>query len=81
LLIITQTSLQQSTHDNTKNIQEVAENIDQTTKNIAVNTEDIVQKAREMIVGIAQGILAVQILMFPTGSRGSRSLGQTKPCA
>jgi len=80
LLIITQTSLQQSTYENTKDIQEVARNINLTTQGIAENTEDIAHKAKEMIVSVTWGDTSPNT-HIPQGSRGSRSLGQTQPRA
>jgi len=79
LLIIAQTSLQQGTYENTKDIQEVARNIDLTTQGIAENTEDIAHKAREIIVSMARGAPVVQILTFPKEAADLEVLDKFNP--
>ena len=88
LLTPAQTSLQQTTYENTKDILEVARdthkisgNAEKATKDIAENTADIVRKAREIIVSVVRGTPAIKALMFLTGSHGPRNLGQTRPRA
>ena len=58
-----QISLQQSTYQSTRNI-------DQATKVIAESTADIVHKTREIIVSAFGWITVAQILTAPTGSGG-----------
>jgi methyl-accepting chemotaxis protein len=70
LLITVQTSLQQSTYENTRDIHEVTRGVhevtrdihevargtSQTTKGIAESTADIVHKTKEIIVSAFEGI-------------------------
>jgi hypothetical protein len=79
LLMGVQTSLQQSTYDNTRDIHEVSKNIDQTTKGIAENTADIVHKAREIIVSVAAGSTVVETLMFPQEAADLEVLDKLDP--
>jgi hypothetical protein len=79
LLITVQTSLQQSTYENTRDIHEVTKNVhevtrdvhevsrdtNQITKGIAENTADIVHKAKEIVVSVFGGMETVQILTLP----------------
>jgi len=96
LLTPGQTSLQQSTYENTKDIHEVSmdihkisslqlgisRNTDKETKGIAETTADIVHKAREIIVSVIGRTPVVEaLIVFPTGSCGPRNLGRTQPRA
>lgn len=78
-LTIAQTSIQQGTYENTGAIREAVKNIDKTTKGIAESAGDISHKAREITVCVTERVTFVQVLIFPTGSRGPRSPGQTQP--
>ena len=71
-----QTSLQQSTYENTRDIREVA----RTTMDIAESTANIVYNTRETIVSVFGRQLAIaKTLTLPLGSCGPRGLGQTEP--
>jgi hypothetical protein len=69
LLMAVQTSLQQSTYENTRDI---SKNIDQTTKGIAENT-------REIIVSVAAGSAVVETLMFPQEAADLEVLDKLNP--
>ena len=75
-----QTSLQQSTYENTRDIHEVARNINQATMDITESTANIVYNTGEVIVSVFGWQLAIaKTLTLPSGSCGSRSFGQTEP--
>ena len=72
LLTHVQTSLQQSTYENTKDILEVARDAHKISRNTA-------DKAKEIIVSVVGVDTNRQALTFLTGSCGSRNIGQARP--
>ena len=73
-----QTSLQQSTYENTNDILEVARDTHKISRNTDKATKGIAENTADIVVSVVWETPVVKALMSPTGSYGSRHLGQAR---